>query len=96
MSENKFGILNEAPWIQSFGQDSSDEKREFGIKAFIDIYNCVINQEKSKFSYKFWKKAQEIIPYTGELLDNEFFLNILFFILNEEEDGFTQRKQNRT
>lgn len=79
--ENKFGILNETPWNISYGQESSNNERSFGVKAFIDIYNCVENLEKKK--WRLWKK--DVVPYIGELLDNKFFLNILFIVSNYED-----------
>lgn len=74
--DNKFGILNETPWNVSYGKESSNGERNFGVKAFIDIYNCVQNLEKSK--WRLWGK--DAAPYVGELLDNKFFLNLLFVI----------------
>ena len=74
--ENKFGILNESPWDISYGSESYNGERNFGVRAFIDIYNCMQNLEKGK--WRLWKK--DIAPYIGELLDNKFFLNILFAV----------------
>lgn len=79
--QNKFGILNETEWNPSYGQDSGDRGKNFGIKAFIDIYNCVSDLEKNK------SRKNGDSPYVGELLDNNFFLNILFFISKGEKSN---------
>ena len=83
--ENKFGILTKIPWVPSYGKTSTDEAIGFGVKAFIDIYNCVDKREKSKWRSKLWKS--DAAPYNGELLDNKFFLNILFIISNDDKNA---------
>jgi hypothetical protein len=92
--ENKFGILNEVPWKVSYGQDSSDGEENFKIKGFVDVYNCVSNLEKSKIKYKLWKK--NLSPYIGELLDNKFFLNILFVVSTHKKLSVILKVQTKS
>jgi hypothetical protein len=82
--ENKFGILTEALGEPLFGRDSGEQDNDFGIKTFIDVYNCVDKLEKDKPKYLFWGRKYPV-PYVGELLDNKFFLNILFVILTDKK-----------
>lgn len=83
--KNKFGILAVAPYDHSYGRGSADEECGFRIQKFIDIYNCVDQLEKNKFRNRIWKR--NAIPYVGELLDNKFFLNILFIIFSDNKNN---------
>lgn len=73
--KNKFGILTEDCDV-AFGREDVTHASDLNVKTFVNIYKCVQNRESKKISL-FGKK--NITPYSGELLDNLFFKNVISF-----------------
>ena len=72
---NKFGILTEDADV-AFGREDGTHASDLNVKTFVTIYECVQNRESKRGSL-FGKK--NITPYSGELLDNLFFKNVMYF-----------------
>ena len=73
--KNKFGIITEDGDI-TFGREDGTHSSDLNVKTFVSIYKCVQNLEKKR-RIPFGKK--NITPYSGELLDNLFFKNVMSF-----------------
>ena len=73
--KNKFRILTEDSNI-TFSREDGTHSSDLNVKIFVSIYKCVQNREKKRRSL-FGKK--NITPYSGELLDNLFFKNVMSF-----------------
>lgn len=73
--KNKFGILTEDYNI-AFGREDGTHASDLNVKTFVIIYKCVQDRESKRRSL-FGKK--NITPYSGELLDNLFFKNVISF-----------------
>lgn len=76
--KNKFGILTEDCNI-AFGREDGTHASDLNVKTFVIIYKCVQDRENKRRSL-FGKK--NITPYSGELLDNLFFKNVMYFCEN--------------
>ena len=73
--DNKFGILTEDYKI-AYGREDWAHASDLNVSAFVDIYKCVQDCESKKKS-RFGKKRRT--HYSGELLDNLFFKNVMYF-----------------
>lgn len=70
--ENKFGMLTGNHEL-SYGKEDKTYHQDFNVKTFVNIYRCVFNyyERKSKFG------KRDKVPYSGEILDNVFFKNVV-------------------
>lgn len=73
--DNKFGILTEDYNI-AYGREDGAHASDLNVSTFVDIYKCVQDCE-SKRKSRFGKK--KLTHYSGELLDNLFFKNVMSF-----------------
>lgn len=72
--KNTFGILTDAPEDTKYGKESENEELNFNNKSFVDIYQCLINEEQKKKSFF---RNEIRTPYEAILLDNKFFFSIV-------------------
>lgn len=70
--KNKFGILTEDCNI-AYGREDGTHASDLNVKTFVSIYKCV-QESKKQFSIR-----KKNFYYSGELLDNLFFKNIILF-----------------
>lgn len=73
IDEYKFGMLTDNPYESEFGQESDSDKN-YNIKAFVHIYNCIKDRLDKKWSI--FNRYNNYV-YEGLLLDNLFFFNLI-------------------
>ncbi len=66
--DNRFGILSNNLAIDYTDQDNID------FRLFIKIYQCALYEHKKNHLFHFFKSSS---PYSGKILDNLFFKNII-------------------
>jgi hypothetical protein len=72
ITKNIFGIINNDVSHLSYGEESSQSGAGIYNKMFVNIFQCVLEKEKSRFN-------KYPTPYEGLILDNQFFLNLILF-----------------
>lgn len=78
--ENRFAILTTEREV-SYGAEDGTHSNDYNVKTFVNVYQCVrntLNKKKKLFGNK------KSIYYSGELLDNSFFKNVISLC---EENG---------
>jgi len=73
IENNIFAISDITPHRKTVGKESGSEGNGIKNETFVKIYRCLLEKEQKKIFFK------HETPYSGVILDNKFFLNILLY-----------------